>query len=280
MLNTYGIYFMINEESREKIEEFIEFLRLCSNREITKEEFLEFAELELREANYNNALYYTKKAISIDDNYIAAWNTQGAALRNLHEFVLAMFCYDKALECAARLNMHDLDWRIYYNKGLILLNYENNEFLQKAIECFDQSIKLNAKYALVYKNKGSVLVKQGNFVEAIACFDKVIELGRNNLGLYHKGKTYFALGDHQEAIKCLDECLKINPENTKALLLREKFLNDLLQKFESDSESSSESDSVMSLIEGDATINTNDISATLASTDLELSGTVNFDSDF
>ncbi|HJX56065.1 MAG TPA: tetratricopeptide repeat protein [Methanoregula sp.] len=51
----------------------------------------------------------------------------------------------------------------------------------------------------------------GRYDEAIACFDKVLEIdGKNTTAMENKGKIYYSLGWYEDAITWYDKALAIN----------------------------------------------------------------------
>jgi tetratricopeptide (TPR) repeat protein len=85
--------------------------------------------------------------------------------------------------------------------------YTTGEF-GKAIECYDEALKVNATDKITWNNRGAALFRMHRRDEAVASFDKAILLDPLYLNaLTNKG----ALIKGDEALKCLDEVLKIDP---------------------------------------------------------------------
>ena len=81
--------------------------------------------------------------------------------------------------------------------GLLILLGKYNE----AIADFNKSIELNPKNETVYNNRGSVYNELGNYNEAIADFNKSIELNPKNADVYaRRGYVYNKLGNYNEVI--------------------------------------------------------------------------------
>ncbi|MCE2498696.1 MAG: tetratricopeptide repeat protein [Nitrosopumilaceae archaeon] len=99
----------------------------------------------------------------------------------------------------------------YILKGVALvLQYQ----FHKAVECFDEAIKLDGKKSTIYLNKGHALQFLNKNDEAIECFDKAIKLGEKSSNLYlHKGFALYSLGKSDEAIECFDREIKLEPKN-------------------------------------------------------------------
>lgn len=90
-----------------------------------------------------------------------------------------------------------------YAKGTTLLKEGK---YSEAIECFDKAIAIDPKYAPAWGNKGSVLLVQEKYSEAIECYDKAIALDPNYaLAWYFKGWALKSLGRNAEAQECFDK---------------------------------------------------------------------------
>lgn len=62
--------------------------------------------------------------------------------------------------------------------------------------------------------KGSQLILEGNFDEALSCFDQAIILQPNNPDLLNKkGVALRGLGRYDEAIECFNKSLQIDPRD-------------------------------------------------------------------
>jgi tetratricopeptide (TPR) repeat protein len=60
-------------------------------------------------------------------------------------------------------------------------NLANSRRYREAIACFDKAIEINPNYAMAWSEKGLSLHNLGNNEEAIECFDKSLELNPNEL---------------------------------------------------------------------------------------------------
>ncbi len=95
------------------------------------------------------------------------------------------------------------------NKGVSLANLGK---LQEAIACFDRALEINPRNAEAWNNKGVSLANLGKPEEAIACYDRALEINPRYAGAWNnKGVSLANLGKLQEAIACYDRALEINP---------------------------------------------------------------------
>jgi tetratricopeptide (TPR) repeat protein len=88
---------------------------------------------------------------------------------------------------------------------------------QEAIACFDKAIEINPNYAKVWCEKGICLGYLAKYDEAIECFDKALEIDPNELKpWFSKGVSLGILGKNEEAIPCFDKAIEINPNYAMA----------------------------------------------------------------
>lgn len=88
---------------------------------------------------------------------------------------------------------------------------------RRAIEDFDQAVKINPGLATAYVNRGLVREKSGEPERAIADYDEAIELDPDLARAYHnRGVAYLRLGRHARAIRDYDEALRIDPAHAIA----------------------------------------------------------------
>ncbi|HEX2405780.1 MAG TPA: tetratricopeptide repeat protein, partial [Nitrososphaeraceae archaeon] len=140
----------------------------------------------------------------------------------------------------------------------------------KAIEVFDQVIKLDPKNSQAWSMKGDSFLNLNEFENAIKCYDRCIELDPNNdaarrnknaaierrtrfnqkdktdkedyatnnatfdkIQKYiEKGKEYREIGSYTEAIHLLDEILKLDSHNFTACRIKAEILSDDLGEYE------------------------------------------------
>jgi len=88
---------------------------------------------------------------------------------------------------------------------------------QEAIACYNKALEINPKCAEAWNNKGVALGSLGKEQEAIACYDKAIEINPRDADAWNnKGDALRSLGKYQEAIACCDNAIEINPRDADA----------------------------------------------------------------
>ena len=70
---------------------------------------------------------------------------------------------------------------------------------------------------MFWGNKGTAFAGQGNYDKAIQAYDEAIRLDPNHANVWNnKGYALYDQGKYDEAIKCYDEALRLNPNFTAA----------------------------------------------------------------
>ena len=119
----------------------------------------------------------------------------------------------------------DLDARELNNKGASL---ENLGKYQEAIACYNRVLEINPRDAGAWSNKGNALNKLGKLQEAVDCYDRALEINpRYAVTWSNKGVALYNLGKIQEAVDCYDRALEINPRFEKAWNNKGNALGDL-----------------------------------------------------
>jgi len=73
---------------------------------------------------------------------------------------------------------------------------------KKAIECYDNALKINQNYASAWNNKGYVLDELRRYKEAIGCYDRALEINQNYASAWNnKGYVLDELGKYEEAVE-------------------------------------------------------------------------------
>ena len=88
---------------------------------------------------------------------------------------------------------------------------------QEAIACYDRVLEIDPRDAGAWSNKGVALGTLGRYDEAIACLDRALEIDpRDAKAWSNKGLALRNLGRHKEVIACLDRALEIDPGYAEA----------------------------------------------------------------
>src|SRR3989338_1518730 len=96
----------------------------------------------------------------------------------------------------------------WVNKGF---SFNSLGKYQEAIACYDRAIEIDPRLVGAWNGKGVALGKLGRHQEAIVCYDKAIGIDPRDAGAwYSKGVALSELGRYQEAIACYDRALEID----------------------------------------------------------------------
>ncbi len=90
---------------------------------------------------------------------------------------------------------------VQFNKGFALII--NLKKYEKAIECFDESIRINPNHSTAWIFKGLALNDLEKYEEAIKCYSEAIRLEPESLCVWRKkGDALIKLGKYNEAREC------------------------------------------------------------------------------
>jgi tetratricopeptide (TPR) repeat protein len=99
-------------------------------------------------------------------------------------------------------------------EGQAMLDANNAE---KALDCFDVALGLDAKHVEALVKKGGALEKLGRTDEAIACYDRAIEANNSATNAYlQKGGLFNRLARYDEALQCYELALRTQEKTPAA----------------------------------------------------------------
>jgi len=181
-------------------------------------ELLENSLKAQKKHQYDKALNYIDKVLSLDPKNSEAWNRKGFLYHLCDRLSQAIECYDLSIKYSPK---NAVAWN---NKGGVYLGLEK---FQDALLCFNEALLIDPNYKVSWNNQGVALRQMGNFREALACHEKALLLDNNDpLTLNQLGRVNFLLTDFSTAVYCFDKAIKIDPKYYQALygkgvLLRE-----------------------------------------------------------
>ena len=92
---------------------------------------------------------------------------------------------------------------------------------RKAIEDFNESIRLNPKKALLYRDRGLAKDALKQYEDALKDFQKAIELKpKESINYYHRGVTKNRIGHYKEAIEDLNSAIQLDQTNANTYYQR------------------------------------------------------------
>lgn len=173
------------------------------------------------ERNWDESIDYFQNALALDANYapghselawalLSKWYEEGKRNRMLLED--ACNHYQSALDIAPNV------FGYFHYTGLGEVYYELGQ-PDKAVECFNESIKLAPNHSRVYNDLGNVYISQGNFASALENYSKAFELNpENHIYAENIGRLYEAQEKWDEAITFYEKAHKINEKDSITLI--------------------------------------------------------------
>jgi tetratricopeptide (TPR) repeat protein len=102
----------------------------------------------------------------------------------------------------------------FNNRGLA---YDRKGEYDRAVEDYDQAIRLNTNYSDAFYNRGSTYRNMGEYDRSIGNFDQAITLNPNHfLAFINRGNSYNDKGEYDHALQNFDEAIRLNPNYAAA----------------------------------------------------------------
>lgn len=172
-------------------------------------------EILIKQSKYTEALVSAERALRLQPKYSLAIAQRCQALLNLNKYSQANAACDLALRSDGNWgdNTAGLAW---YNKGLS--ETKLGQF-NEAIASFNRALNLDAQNSLALVGSCQALTNLGRLYEAIAACDAAIKANSNwgdsspAIAWYHKGLAQQKNGQIQEAIASFDQAIATNPKD-------------------------------------------------------------------
>jgi tetratricopeptide (TPR) repeat protein len=97
----------------------------------------------------------------------------------------------------------------YNNRGLA---YRLKGDLERAIQDYNQAIKLNGKLASAYNNRGVVHDKKGEYDRAIQDYEQAIKLKPSAEAYFNRGNAHLGRAQYAPAIDDYNQAIKLKPD--------------------------------------------------------------------
>jgi tetratricopeptide (TPR) repeat protein len=118
--------------------------------------------------------------------------------------------------CRHALEVTENNFKMHTFYGNVLL-YQMGE-IDEAITHFKEALRINPQYSNAYKGLGKALLVQGNFDEAIRCFNAVSLTDKDLPEVYGDlGLAYARLGKDKLAIVSLSKSIELDPDSADNL---------------------------------------------------------------
>lgn len=146
---------------------------------------------------------------------------------HLYHGLLSYFTgnYDKSLEIYdLALEIDSNNPEVWLNKGIVLVELKQKE---SAIQSFERALEINPNFDEARHYKWLCSLKPSNPEELLEDIESLIEDKQNENYWFNAGETLIKINQLENAVKVLNKALEINPNFTKARLLKGISLFDL-----------------------------------------------------
>ena len=108
--------------------------------------------------------------------------------------------------------------RAYYNRGNV---HQRKGDFDSAIADYGQAIRLDPKFGDAFNNRGAAYQHMGDNDRAIAAYSQAIRLNPNYAtAFYNRGNAHRQNGDYVQAIQDFDQAIRLNPNYATAFYNR------------------------------------------------------------
>jgi predicted O-linked N-acetylglucosamine transferase (SPINDLY family) len=176
-----------------------------------------------QEHQFEEAIYWIRKAIHLNSDDAAAYNNLANALVKISSYEEAIENYNHAIRIKA-------DYKeAFFNRGVA---QKHHSLLEDSIKSFDISIKFEYNLLQAYTNQGELYFSLYNFEKSLACFLNASKLNRSSQLYLQLGLVYFSLNKYTESADSFSHCLELDPINTEALFYKANSLQQLSSFYE------------------------------------------------
>ena len=175
---------------------------------------------------YHNAVECYQEALSMNPNDLNLKTILTVAMKKVAEMSPSIYDYDKLEEYLKNFSQSSIN---FHNRGLEALNMHQYD---RALNFFDEALRINDKDANALFQKGNTYYFQSEFKEAIRYFNQIIELNPDLPSLMfelwvNKGICHRRIGEGDYAINCYKKALEINPKDFETFYNMGNILSDL-----------------------------------------------------
>lgn len=159
---------------------------------------------------FEEAVCFYDQVLELQADCFEVWYERGLALEAQGNYREAIANYDRALSLT---NSRDCVCEIWHNRGNAF-QYGLGDYTQ-AIACYDQALKLHPDHEIIWQNRGNALLYGLSLPEdALACYKRALAINSNNvLALRNQGNALVELRRYDEAIASYDRALEIKPDD-------------------------------------------------------------------
>ncbi len=162
---------------------------------------------------YDNAILHCTLALASDSSFALAWHNMGESYLFLADYQKAISCYQKAI-------IFDPNYAIsYYQLGNAYYFFDEKAKAKTNWQaCINEAPK-GSRSSYAWTNLGELAKENKDFVAALDCFNKAIELKPGLIdALFGKSLVLGALGKDDEAFESLQIALEKGYSDKKSIL--------------------------------------------------------------
>ncbi len=154
--------------------------------------------------NFKTAIDCLGNAITMDDEFIEAWNDLGVAYSIMEDDENAHLCFEEAL------NIDSSFKEAIYNMGVTLADMGRYE---ESLKYLDQTLRSDPHNFKALFYKGNVLYFMEREEEAVDYFIKALKIDKTQEELWnYLGYVQFSIGQNHEAVESLNEAIKLDSD--------------------------------------------------------------------
>jgi tetratricopeptide (TPR) repeat protein len=180
---------------------------------IRANESVEAGDRQLRSGRYQQAILDFDQAIGYRPDHAEAIQLRGRAKTALFKPVQALPDFLRYAE------LRPEDPVAYVDIGRTHLLLED---FKAALEDGEHAVRIGSDIGATYQLRGLALRRFGRLKEALADFQKAVELSPEMAHYFERGATYQELGQHELAIADFTEVIKFDGANAQAYHARSK----------------------------------------------------------
>ncbi len=174
-------------------------------RQDTADNCIQRAESYCAEKQFDRAIAECQRAIEIQPDAVAAYKLWGSVLQGRGNLAEAIECY----QTVVKINSSDV--QAHVNLGSL---YAMTQQRSQAIACYQKAIALQPNLAAAYRNLARVWTQDGKQEEANECWYEAFSLEPEKVSPAHHfklGNILFRQGKIAQAIACYQRAIELNP---------------------------------------------------------------------
>ncbi|MBN2381768.1 tetratricopeptide repeat protein [bacterium] len=165
-------------------------------------------EILYKEENYQEALVYLMKSISLNKKQSKIHNLIGLCYLKQEDMSAAVSSFRDAI----KFSKDNFEANFYLANTL----YQIQNF-KESQEVYEECLKINPKNLVVYYKLASAYQEDGNIEKTIDTYKRFLKhYPQNMAGLLKLGETYYKANDTKSALETFQEVLKISPDQAES----------------------------------------------------------------